>query len=59
MRGDTSEGWALACSGSALEVDYEVRGEEGRFPQHGAFDHCCSLGRANSGQVLSVLEWTP
>lgn len=29
MRGGTSEGWALACSGSALEVDYEVRGEEG------------------------------
>ena len=29
MWGGTSEGWALACSGPALEVDYEVRGEEG------------------------------
>lgn len=28
MRGGTSEGWALACSGPALEVDYEVRGQE-------------------------------
>lgn len=29
MRGGTSEGWAPACSGPALEVDYEVRGQEG------------------------------
>lgn len=35
MRGGTSEGWALACSGPALEVDYEVKGQEGQFPQHG------------------------
>ena len=28
MRGGTSEGSALACSGPAPEVDYEVRGQE-------------------------------
>lgn len=35
MQGGTSEGRALACSGLALEVDYEVSGQEGQFPQHG------------------------
>lgn len=29
MRGGTSEGSALACSGPAREVDYEVMGQEG------------------------------